>query len=180
MDPQLSLLMANLTQVNPSSLVFDPFVGTGSILIACAKFGAQVMGSDIDFLMVHARTKPSRVGQKKRFKSESFRGNFNQYQLDSKLLDVIVTDASSNPWTDKLKFDAIGNNLLFHYMTLLFTRWRCTHCSKSSFFVQKFNFDFSRKLLIFWGEKLAKMLWFLTYKLLTTLISRENCQKKIG
>ena len=107
MDPQLSLLMANLTQVNPSSLVFDPFVGTGSILIACAQFGAQVMGSDIDFLMVHARTKPSRVGQKKRFKSESFRGNFNQYQLNSKLLDVIVADASSNPWTDKLKFDAI-------------------------------------------------------------------------
>ena len=78
MDPQLSLLMANLTQVNPSSLVFDPFVGTGSILIACAKFGAQVMGSDIDFLMVHARTKPSRVGQKKHFKRESFRDNFNQ------------------------------------------------------------------------------------------------------
>ena len=24
------------------------------------------------------------------------------------------------------------------------------HCSKSSFFVQKFNFDFPRKLLIFW------------------------------
>ena len=26
-----------------------------------------------------------------------------------------------------------------------------THCSKSSFFVQKFNFDFPRKLSIFWG-----------------------------
>ena len=35
-----------------------------------------------------------------------------------------------------------------------------THCSKSSFFVQKFNFDFPRKLSIFLGEKLAKMLWF--------------------
>ena len=28
-----------------------------------------------------------------------------------------------------------------------------THCSKSSFFVQKFNFDFPRKLSIFWGGK---------------------------
>ena len=28
-----------------------------------------------------------------------------------------------------------------------------THCSKSSFFVQKFNFDFPRKLSIFWGWK---------------------------
>ena len=38
-----------------------------------------------------------------------------------------------------------------------------SHCSKSSFFVQKFNFDFPRKLSIFWGEKLMKMLWFWTF-----------------
>ena len=38
-----------------------------------------------------------------------------------------------------------------------------THCSKSSFFVQKFNFDFLRKLSIFLGEKLVKMLWFWTF-----------------
>ena len=37
-----------------------------------------------------------------------------------------------------------------------------SHCSKSSFFVQKFNFDFPRKLSIFLGEKLVKMLWFWT------------------
>ena len=34
---------------------------------------------------------------------------------------------------------------------------------KSSFFVQKFNFDFPRKLSIFLGEKLVKMLWFLDF-----------------
>ena len=38
-----------------------------------------------------------------------------------------------------------------------------THCSKSSFFVKKFNFHFPRKLSIFLGEKLAKMLWFWTF-----------------
>ena len=37
------------------------------------------------------------------------------------------------------------------------------HCSKSSFFVQKFNFDFTRKLSIFLGEKLVKMLWVWTF-----------------
>mgnify|MGYP001245555750 CR=1 FL=1 len=37
---------------------------------------------------------------------------------------------------------------------------RLTHCSKSSFFVQKFNFDFPRKLSNFLGKKLVKMLWF--------------------
>ena len=34
------------------------------------------------------------------------------------------------------------------------------HCSKSSLFVQKIYFDFPRKLSIFLGEKLVKMLWF--------------------
>ena len=34
---------------------------------------------------------------------------------------------------------------------------------KSSFFVQKFNFDFPKKLSIFLGEKLVKMLWFWTF-----------------
>ena len=104
--------MANLSQVQNDHLILDPFVGTGSILLACAQFGGQVVGSDIDFLMVHARTKPSRVGQKKRIKGESFKGNFQQYQLSSKLIDVIVADASNSPWNSKLKFDAIGK--VFH------------------------------------------------------------------
>ena len=44
------------------------------------------------------------------------------------------------------------------------SRIEITYCSKSSFFVQKFNFDFPRKLSIFWGgEKLVKMLWFWTF-----------------
>ena len=47
------------------------------------------------------------------------------------------------------------------------------HCSKSSFFVQKFNFDFPTKLSIFFGEKLVKMLWFWTFQLLTTSISLD-------
>ncbi len=31
-----------------SSLVFDPFVGTGSILVAAAERGALTLGADID------------------------------------------------------------------------------------------------------------------------------------
>jgi tRNA (guanine10-N2)-methyltransferase len=109
MDPQLSLLMANLTQVQNYHIVLDPFVGTGSILLACAQFGAHVMGSDIDYLMIHARTKPSRVGEKKRKKGESFRANFDQVNLGSKLIDVMVADASANPWRPENQqiFDAI-------------------------------------------------------------------------
>ncbi len=55
MDPQLSLLMANLSCARDGDLVLDPFVGTGSLTLACAQFGARVLGGDIDFLMLHAR-----------------------------------------------------------------------------------------------------------------------------
>ena len=47
MDPQLSLLMSNLALVRNGGLVLDPFVGTGSLLVAAAQFGGYVMGGDI-------------------------------------------------------------------------------------------------------------------------------------
>lgn len=92
MDPTLSLLMANQALVQRGDIIFDPFVGTGSLLIAAAKFGGSyftvytetsprfitisfellsmyfsvgfVMGTDIDYLMLHGKTKPTRVSQK--------------------------------------------------------------------------------------------------------------------
>lgn len=64
MDPQLSLLMANQARIKNSDIILDPFVGSGSLLVAAAEFGAYVIGTDIDFLMLHARTRPSRISQK--------------------------------------------------------------------------------------------------------------------
>lgn len=64
MDAQLSLIMANQACVQPGHVVLDPFVGSGSLLVAAAQFGAYVMGADIDYLMLHARTRPSRITQK--------------------------------------------------------------------------------------------------------------------
>ncbi|KAK4401915.1 tRNA (guanine(10)-N2)-methyltransferase [Sesamum angolense] len=43
MDAEMAFLMANQAQVKPGKLVYDPFVGTGSILIAAAHFGAMTM-----------------------------------------------------------------------------------------------------------------------------------------
>lgn len=34
--------------MSPGDLVYDPFVGSGSIALACSYFGAQVLGSDLD------------------------------------------------------------------------------------------------------------------------------------
>lgn len=66
MDPQLSLLMANQALVQEGDLVLDPFVGSGSLLVSAAQFGGFVVGGDIDFLMLHAKNKPSRIRQKVR------------------------------------------------------------------------------------------------------------------
>lgn len=43
MDAEMAFLMANQAQVKPGKLVYDPFVGTGSILIAASHFGAMTM-----------------------------------------------------------------------------------------------------------------------------------------
>lgn len=43
MDAEVAFLMANQAQAMPGKLVYDPFVGTGSILIAAAHFGAMTM-----------------------------------------------------------------------------------------------------------------------------------------
>lgn len=64
MDPQLSFLMANQACVKDGDIVLDPFVGSGSLLVAAAEFGGYVLGTDIDYLMLHGRTRPSRIKQK--------------------------------------------------------------------------------------------------------------------
>ena len=60
MDPEISFAMSNMALVRPSSFVFDPFVGTGSLLVAAAKHGAFVAGTDIDYNCVHGVGKSSR------------------------------------------------------------------------------------------------------------------------
>ncbi|GBP89335.1 tRNA (guanine(10)-N2)-methyltransferase homolog [Eumeta japonica] len=107
MDAQLSFLMVNQAQVTPGHLVLDPFVGSGSVLVAAAHFGGHVWGSDIDYMMLHARTRPTRVGHKTRSKDESIRSNMTQYGVQSQYLDVVVSDFSLPLWRDHMQFDAI-------------------------------------------------------------------------
>ncbi|GJM85256.1 hypothetical protein PR202_ga01691 [Eleusine coracana subsp. coracana] len=52
MDAEMAFLMANQGLARPGKLVYDPFVGTGSILVAAAHFGAMTMGADIDIRVV--------------------------------------------------------------------------------------------------------------------------------
>lgn len=55
MDAEIAFLMINQALVKPGKLVYDPFVGTGSILIAAAHFGAMTMVCD-RFLFIESHS----------------------------------------------------------------------------------------------------------------------------
>ena len=70
MDSELSLIMTNLAQVQKGSFAFDPFVGTGSILLTAALRGAYAFGTDIDLRVLRGRSP-----------DENIASNFKQYGL---------------------------------------------------------------------------------------------------
>ncbi|KAJ8290884.1 hypothetical protein GJAV_G00018810 [Gymnothorax javanicus] len=107
MDAGLSLIMANHARVKDHDLVLDPFVGTGSLLVACSHFGAYVCGTDIDYNTIHGIGKASRKNQKWRGPDENIRANLRQYGLEQFYLDVLVSDASKTIWREGMLFDAI-------------------------------------------------------------------------
>ncbi|CDW57094.1 tRNA guanosine 2' O methyltransferase TRM11 [Trichuris trichiura] len=113
MDPFLSFLMANIAQISPGDLIYDPFVGTGSILLSCAHFGAYCAGAEIDYNVAHGREglilpgRPSRSHMMRRLPEESVRRNFEQYNLLSRYAGIIVADSSVLTFHPKLRFDSI-------------------------------------------------------------------------
>ncbi|KAK4530562.1 hypothetical protein CCYA_CCYA04G1419 [Cyanidiococcus yangmingshanensis] len=61
MDAELSFVMANVARVGPGQVVLDPYVGTGSILVACAVAGAsQLFGSDLDRWVLYGTSHTAR------------------------------------------------------------------------------------------------------------------------
>lgn len=107
MDPMLSLITANCAKVRPNDLVFDPFVGSGSLLIAAAHKGARVIGADIDWLLLHGKSRPSRKGQTERSENENVRANFRQYEMERNYIDVMVSDVTRCPLRVDLELDSI-------------------------------------------------------------------------
>ncbi|KAL3981089.1 neurobeachin-like protein 1/2 [Sarotherodon galilaeus] len=107
MDAGLSFIMANHARVKQDDLVFDPFVGTGSLLVACSHFGAYVCGTDIDYNTIHGKGRSSRKNQKWRGPDENIRANLRQYGTQKMYVDVMVSDASKPVWRDAALFDAI-------------------------------------------------------------------------
>jgi tRNA (guanine10-N2)-methyltransferase len=58
-DAELSLVSANMARLKQGALMFDPFAGTGSFLVAAAAFGAVTLGGDIDIRVLKGSTRYS-------------------------------------------------------------------------------------------------------------------------
>ncbi len=79
MDAELSFVMTSYGQVQKGSVVYDPFVGTGSILLSCALRGAYCIGSDIDIRILKGKSETENIWK-----------NFEQYNLQRP--EILRTD----------------------------------------------------------------------------------------
>ena len=90
MDAELALVTANLALAAPGKFILDPFVGTGSFLLAAAELGATTLGSDIDgrsFRGKHGRGLTQGVG-----------ANFARYNLTHLFTDCLTSDLVHTPF----------------------------------------------------------------------------------
>jgi tRNA (guanine10-N2)-methyltransferase len=83
MSAELSFLVANMAKAQRSKLIIDPFVGTGSLLVACSHFGASLIGADIDVRVLKGK------GDK------DILANYSQYGLPLPL-DLVRCDNARN------------------------------------------------------------------------------------
>ncbi len=90
MDAELSLLMANMGLVGPGRVALDPFVGTGSVLVAATHFGSYCLGADMDIKIIGKYT---RKGERR---EKTFFTNFVHYSLPPPSL--VWADQRVNVW----------------------------------------------------------------------------------
>lgn len=103
--------MVNQAEIDIGSMVYDPFVGTGSILIACSEVGGYCFGSDIDMRVL----KGFKVGRKSKMElpgldyTQRFTifTNFDYYQLPKP--EIFAMDATQPSFRNDNfeKFDCI-------------------------------------------------------------------------
>ena len=61
MDANMSMIMTNFAHLGEGPFCFNLFVGTGSILLACALQGAQYLGANIDIHVLRGRSAEENV-----------------------------------------------------------------------------------------------------------------------
>ncbi|KAH3679201.1 hypothetical protein WICPIJ_008701 [Wickerhamomyces pijperi] len=116
-EAELSLVSCNLAHVSPGDFMYDPFVGTGSFLVAGAAYGALTVGSDIDGRLIRGKGNNTKMQNDSEGKSQKkkkqggevkdIQSNFKQYGNKELFLDVLTMDFTHNAFRDTLKFDCI-------------------------------------------------------------------------
>ncbi|KAH8872937.1 hypothetical protein KSF78_0007834 [Schistosoma japonicum] len=94
MNVTLAAIMANVGLCREFSFVWDPFIGTGSTVIAASIWGSFGGGSDIDYSVLHGIGMSPKAGQERRC-GETLRSNYEQYKLESRYFDVMIADVVS-------------------------------------------------------------------------------------
>ncbi|KAI0066133.1 RNA methylase [Artomyces pyxidatus] len=114
MEAEISLLMANQTLASPGKVIYDPFVGTGSMAYTTAHFGALVFGSDIDGRQMRGKGGISNISDKLLDSvltdAEQRPGIMRaaaQYGVEQRVIDLCTFDVTQNPWRCGEMFDAI-------------------------------------------------------------------------
>ncbi|GMF03160.1 unnamed protein product [Ambrosiozyma monospora] len=94
-DTELSLVTCNLGLVDDKKFVWDPFVGTGSFLLAASEFGAIGFGNDIDFLTLKGK------------KGKRIRHNFAKVDRKQQYGDAMCMDFNNCALRNDFQIDCI-------------------------------------------------------------------------
>ena len=101
MEAGVAILSAVQALASKGKIIYDPFCGSGSLLIACASLGAYVFGSDLDFKAM--------TEQGYRKESTSIYSNFEQYHLTKNFIGLMqldfMQDKIRNPQLDAIVTD---------------------------------------------------------------------------
>eukprot|EP00917_Polyrhabdina_sp_WS-2016_P014181 GHVP01031068.1.p1 GENE.GHVP01031068.1~~GHVP01031068.1.p1 ORF type:complete len:376 (-),score=60.06 GHVP01031068.1:203-1330(-) len=104
MDAELSLIMANVGRVDDGSIIYDPFVGTGSVLCGCCYQGGYGIGSDIDSRQINGAIYVRGGYNRKR---TSIRTNMEDYGLASRYIGCSVIDIAKPSLRKRRFIDSI-------------------------------------------------------------------------
>ncbi|CAD6569288.1 MAG: hypothetical protein TREMPRED_005174 [Tremellales sp. Tagirdzhanova-0007] len=103
MDSEMGFLLAGQALPAPGKIIYDPFVGTGSLLYPCAHWGALVLGSDIDGRQMRGKAKGNGL-------VPGILRAAAQYAVQDRFLDCLTFDVTRGPlrrggWVDAIVTD---------------------------------------------------------------------------
>ena len=110
-DLTLSLLMCNQARIKPGSLVLDPFIGTGSLLVTAHRLGGIGFGVDLDYRVLWGKG-VGRLNQQSDYYQPEMKNfypkihlNFDQFGLARP--ELLRADSTKLTLSPHCKFDAI-------------------------------------------------------------------------